>query len=201
LSNRLTTIYRESGFVGLLLRALNKLPGVDCVMLYYLYRISFEELDKLQAPPELRIKVVGGTDDLPDLLRIQDKADIFNERFSLGHPAVLAYNGETPVGYLWAQPGPTHTEQRYRFDIAIAPNELYYYDSFVLPEHRQQGVFKAMFAFLASQTALVSEFSDLTAIVEIDNFRSRKAHERLGFRADQLYFFAIILGKRMHKQL
>jgi GNAT superfamily N-acetyltransferase len=201
LSNRLTTIYHESGFVGLLLRALNKMPGVDCVMLYYLYRINFEELVKLQVPPALRIKLVEGVDDLPNLLRIQEKTDIFSERFSLGHSAVLAYMGGTPVGYLWAQPGPTHTEQRYNFNIDIAPSELYYYDSFVLPEYRQQGVFKAMFAFLANQSALVHKFSALTAIVEIDNLRSRKAHERLGFHATQLNFFAIILGKRVHKQL
>jgi hypothetical protein len=119
--------------------------------------------------------MVAGTDDLPNLLRIQNKANNFNERFSLGHPAVLAYSVKTPVGYLRAQPGPTHTEQRCRFDIAITQSELYYYDSFVLPEHRQQGAFKAMFAFL------VSGFSDLTAIVEINNLRSRNPINDWGF--------------------
>jgi transposase-like protein len=201
MSYRVTTIYRKHGLVGLLLRVLNKLPGVDCVLLYYWYRVSFEELLKSPVTPGFNFKMTNDSSVLADLIRVHDKTDIFNERFSQNHSVVVVYSDETPVAYLWGQPGPTHLEQRYHFDIEIAPTEFYIYDSFVIPYFRRQGLLRGMLGFFARQETLVSEFEEFTAIIDKDNLRSIIAHERIGFRKSHLNIFAIVLGKRFHKKL
>ena len=138
---------------------------------------------------------------MSDLVQIEDKTDIFKERFGLGHIAVMSCFEGNPVGYLWAYEGPAHAEQRCRFSIEVRPHELYYYDSFVLPAYRVKSVFGEMLSYSVSQSDLKRQFRDVVGIVEVDNLRSIRAHERLGFNKTQLRVFAILLGKHIHRAL
>lgn len=200
--NKIIAKYRENGFLGLLIALMARMPGVRALCVYYVYRLPFSKLPQEDSALEkLRICVLENDAAINDIVRIQDKPDIFRERFILNHFCLLAYVGDEPVAYLWGQQGPMHLEQCYGFEVPIADNQVYYYDSHTRQEWRQKGLLRCLIQNIAQYGAGMLQKNELIAIIEINNKVSQKSHEKIGFVKDRLQLFVNIMGKSFQLRL
>jgi GNAT superfamily N-acetyltransferase len=136
--------------------------------------------------------------DLKSLLVLQDKEDVFRERFKMNHFCVLTFVDNEAVSYLWGQLGSVHVEKRYGFEVPIAENQVFYYDSYTRPDWRKKGLARLLVNEMAFYCKGRFNKSELITIIEISNMVSRRAYEKIGFLKDRLEFFINLMGKPVH---
>jgi RimJ/RimL family protein N-acetyltransferase len=193
--------YRESGLNGVLLSILRKLPGIKSVCIYYVYRLPFSKLSDNYLPLENVRVVLVDEDSIEHLIKIQNKHDTFRERFNNKHYCFLAYANDDPVAYLWAQHGPLHKEQIYGFEVKIAENQIYYYDSHTISEWRRKGLLRFIIQKTVHYFKTEPGINELIAVVETGNISSQKAHEKIGFLKDRLEFYSNFMGRSFQFKL
>lgn len=199
--SRIREKYRENGVQGIVLALISRFPGVRAVCVYYVYRLPFDQLVRKQlSVGNLKIVLVK-SDSMGDLIRVQDKPDIFAERFQMGHYGFVAYVNNDPVAYLWGQEGPVHVERRFGFEVPIKDNQVFYYDSYTIPEWRKSGVGRALIQESIDFFKNGLGKSELIAIIETGNLVSQKTYERMGFVREAMHIHLDIIGKKINKQL
>lgn len=183
---RIRAKYKESGFQGILLAIVSRLPGIRAVCAYYVYRMPFSGLICKELPIENLIVVLADERAIEDLSKIQDKPGIFRERFQLGHHCFMAYMDGEPAAYLWWHCGTHHVEQRYSFHVPITDTQVFYYDSYTIPEKRKLGITRRLLTAIAEYKFSDCYKNEIVAIIETSNLTSLKAHEKIGFQRDSL---------------
>jgi GNAT superfamily N-acetyltransferase len=193
---------QSEGFAGLLLAAFIRIPGVTAACAYTNYTRPVPGVD---APPDpirphtlqlISTFAAGGT----ALSQVQDKEDLFAARFRRGDVCVVATVGGEGVGYVWAQHGGVHREERFGFPVPVGPHQIYYYDLFVRNEYRRGGLFRALLHRLEVHARDVGA-TELCAIVEWQNKRSIQVHRRFGMLPRSTHIFVCLNGRTIHWQL
>lgn len=195
--------YRERGPWGLVLSAGLRVPGVKTLCVYYVYHM---DAGRLEARPASTGQVTGvgkevleASGRLDDLLMIQDKRDLFVERFARGDYCMICYVDGVPAGYVWCQSGTTHVEERLGFLVEVGPDEMYCYDIYVLREFRRENVAREMTYGLIHYCGNVLGKKMITAIIEVHNQRSIRANEKIGWRRSHLGCYVEAFGRTWHR--
>jgi GNAT superfamily N-acetyltransferase len=193
---------QSEGFSGLLFAVVHRVPGVTAACAYTRYARPLSDVDassdlvalhKLQLISTL---AAGGA----ALSQVQDKPDLFAERFRRGDVCVVASVDGESAGYVWAQHGGVHREERFGFPVPVGPSQIYYYDLFVRSEFRGRGLFRALLHRLELYARHVGA-TELCAIVEWQNKRSNELHRRFGMRPRSKHFFVNLRGRTIHWQV
>ena len=178
----------------LLQKALRHLPfkPVDIGKLCFLH---------LDRPPEVPAGMLRGNarvraatpDDLPGLVRLQDKAQTFRERFKRGDRCVVATVGALIIGYEWFADGGSHLESTWGFLIAIPRDFVYAYDAYIDPAHRNTGVWLRFKAHL-SELMKASGKRGVLTFVDYGNWASLRTHLRFGFTPAETVLAFKVMG-------
>lgn len=182
--------YREEGVLGIAIAAMSRVPLINAICIFRPLRLALQrshlELGKNDVRSSRGMSEV--TDDLNAIVQLKNSEELFKKRLSVGHACIVARNGLESLGYVWAHRGGSHKEERYGFELEVQPHQLYYYDMYIRPESRGQGVFEELVRAL-SELARAEGASELYCIVESQNKRSMAAHKRLGMIAGHACFF------------
>jgi ribosomal protein S18 acetylase RimI-like enzyme len=199
--SRIRSKFIDNGVHGIVLAFISRLPGIRAICVYYVYRLPFNKLILKNFPAD-RLKVLPVQDaSRKDISSIQDKAAIFVARLQMNHFCFLAYLDGEPVGYLWGQSETVHIEGRFGFEIPIQSHQVFYYDSYTLPQCRNMGVGRALIQDSIEYFKNNLNKSELIAIIETSNLLSQKAYERMGFFKESMHFHLNIMGKKIDKKL
>src|SRR5205823_1790592 len=126
-------------------------------------------------------RVRGATpNDIADMCRLQNKPQVFLERFADGDECVVAMSGERIVGYEWFSAQPLHQEAAWGLPIEIPGGFVYAYDAYIDPAYRNTGVWLRFKAFLSERMTATGKRGVLT-FVDYGNWPSLRTHIRFGF--------------------
>ena len=166
-------------------------------------KLCFLRLDRVpDVPPGMlrgTASVRAGTpDDLPALVRLQDKAQTFRERFTRGDQCVVATFGALVIGYEWFADGGAHLESTWGFLIAIPRDCVYAYDAYIDPAHRNTGVWLRFKAHL-SQLMKASGKRGVLTFVDYGNWASFRTHLRFGFQPTETVLAFKVMGLKLFR--
>ena len=101
------------------------------------------------------------------------------QRLREGQACVVARHGTEVVAYCWLTRTPVLVDE-VGHAVVLAPDEVYYYDAFTVPEWRGRGLFLAV---LSHGLALARTWGAKRALIFADtkNAASRRVIERAGF--------------------
>lgn len=148
-----------------------------CFSLFLLDQIPMLPLCSEEEGSEIR---PGCLDDIEELLRCENKREIFLRRFQAGERCLVALRNGRIVGYEWFSPAPVHLEERYRYPIKVPSDTLYVYDAYVTPEFRRQGVWRRLMQQIL-HSANQSGRKKVLLLIDCENEHSMRLHLRLGF--------------------
>lgn len=198
---RIASVLRRTPTLLLLQKVLRQLPfkPVD------IGKLCFLRLDRVPDVPSGMLRgsasVRAGTpDDLPALVRLQDKAQTFRERFTRGDQCVVATVGALIVGYEWFADGGAHLESTWGFLIAIPRDFVYAYDAYIDPAHRNTGVWLRFKAHL-SQLMKASGKRGVLTFVDDGNWASLRTHLRFGFQPTETVFALKVMGLKLFRSV
>lgn len=168
-------------------------------------KLCFLRLDRLpEVPPGMlrgaaRVRVAT-PDDLPALVRLQDKAQTFRERFTRGDQCVVATVGALVIGYEWFAEGTAHLESTWGFLIAIPRDFIYAYDAYIDPAHRNTGIWLRFKAHL-SELMKVSGKRGVLTFVDYGNWASLRTHLRFGFQPTETVVAFKLAGLKLFRRV
>ncbi len=139
-------------------------------------------------------------DDLPGLVQLRHKADLFRARFAIGDHCVVALSGGRMVGYEWFCEPPVHHEDAWGLSIDIPGGFIYAYDAYIDPACRNTGVWLRFKAFLGEWMTAAGKRGVLT-FVEYGNWPSLRTHIRFGFKPFETVLALNVLGVKMFREL
>lgn len=148
------------------------------------------------ALPRTDCAVRGATPkDLPGITECQKTPDAFLNRFERNDHCAVAIVGGRIVGYEWFCDKPSHLEERYAYKVEIAPDAIYAYDAFILPEHRLSGIwlkFKTVYLRKLMETL---DKRKIIVMIDRGNHLSMNTHLRFGFQPVRVVFVLRLFGK------
>ena len=142
----------------------------------------------------------GTIEDLPGLLQLRDKADVFRSRFAAGDHCVVALSGGRIVGYEWFCEQPVYHEEDWDLRIEIPNGFVYAYDAHIDPAYRNTGVWLRFKAFLGEWMTATGKCGVLT-FVDYSNWPSLRTHIRFGFKPSETVLAINVLGMKMFRRL
>lgn len=147
------------------------------------YGLTRDSITPPPPPPGISYRL-GDRDDLGRLgpehdYAPEDKA-YAQRRLAAGDLLALALDGEQVAGYFWLSPG--HMELGMGSFADLPEGTAGVYKVFVIPARRGGRVFPGAFAFIKGLMA-DRGLERLLTLVRVDNPASRRAMERVGFRA------------------
>ncbi len=136
----------------------------------------------------------GTLEDLYNMAKLEDKQELFLNRFNRGYYCCVAEVDGKIVGYEWFSDKSFHLEERYFYRITIPSDSIYAYDAYILPEYRISGLWLKFKRYLAS---LMKELDKNRIITMIDygNDLSMNTHLRFGFKIFKSVFVINLFGK------
>jgi len=139
-------------------------------------------------------------DDLDALTRLQNKRELFRQRFADGDRCVVAVADNRVIGYEWFSEGASHHETGWGYRIAIPGGYVYAYDAFVDAAYRNTGVWLRFKAHLADWMAARGKRGVLT-FVDYGNWPSLRTHLRFGFEPADTVVALRVLGLRLFRKV
>jgi GNAT superfamily N-acetyltransferase len=139
------------------------------------------------------------TGDLDQLARLQDKTQVFRERFAEGDRCVIALVDGRIIGYEWFSESPVHHESAWGYHIAIPGGYVYAYDAYIDPAHRNTGVWLRFKAYLGEWMAARGKRGVLT-FVDYGNWPSLRTHLRFGFEPTESVVALRVISLRMFRK-
>lgn len=178
---KLAAKHRSAGTVGLMLAFLRRAKLFDYMVLFYFYRLPLEKLLRSGAATDVETRTITSPDHLDILMAVNEKDTVFRARLESGKFAVVLFISGEPIGYVWGQPQGVHLEERYGFKLYVAPEEVYSFDSFIVPDHRGKGLRRALANAFAEHAFYELGKKLQTSMIEIQNKHSVRVHESLGY--------------------
>jgi hypothetical protein len=168
-------------------------------------KLCFLRLDRIPSVPAGMIRGAAAVrtatpDDLPALVRLQDKAQTFRERFNRGDRCVIATVGAMVVGYEWFADGGAHLESTWGFLIAIPRDFVYAYDAYIDPAHRNTGVWLRFKQHLSQWMTATGKRGVLT-FVDYGNWASLRTHLRFGFQPAETVLACKVMGFKLFRTI
>jgi hypothetical protein len=99
-------------------------------------------------------------------------------RLALGHRAVIAFQGQTAVFTMWANPRNLNVPGMIKRELG--PHQTFIYKAFTSPEHRGRKLYEAGMRFVLAEMAREGK-RELVGYAHLDKAVSRKGLAALGF--------------------
>lgn len=176
--------YNDSGLIGLLVLIIKRSNIFKYFVIFYFYRISLISLIKeVKRPPNVSVIIIKSNEMLEEILKVQDKRDIFRARLiDEGVFVILLYYDGVPVGYVWGQLHSPHYEERYGFVVEFEKEDVYYFDCYIDSAYRGLGLLKYLLNEFIRFAREDEGKKSMAAIIEKDNASSVKIHEGMGYK-------------------
>jgi L-amino acid N-acyltransferase YncA len=185
----------------LLLQNLLKRIPLQPFHLACFYLFLLDEIPALPLNPNRRLGEIrrGGPREVKELLRCENKPEIFCRRFEKGEQCLVVFMKEEIAGYGWLSYAPVYLEERYRYPVQIPPDTVYIYDSYIVPEHRRKGLWLQL---IEQEIYFMKKIGRKKLLVMVDDGheRSIKLHRRAGFYPVKKIFYFRLFGKRFFKE-
>jgi GNAT superfamily N-acetyltransferase len=139
-------------------------------------------------------------DDLDALAQLQDRRELFCERFANGDSCVVAEVDGRIVGYEWFCDNLVHHESAWGYPIDIPGGFVYAYDAYVDPAYRNTGVWLRFKAYLGEWMTARGKQGVLT-FVDYGNWPSLRTHLRFGFEPSESVLALRLLGLKLFKRV
>jgi hypothetical protein len=133
--------------------------------------------------------------DLGGITACQSTPEAFLRRFRSNDHCVVAVVDGRIVGYEWFCDKPTHSEERYAYEIAIPQNAIYAYDAYILPEHRLSGIWLKFKTVYLRELMQSLHKRKIITMIDRGNRMSMSTHLRFGFKLVRKVFVLKLLGK------
>jgi GNAT superfamily N-acetyltransferase len=197
----IVNVLRETPGFLLLQKVVRRLPGKAADV----GTLCFLRFDGIPNVPQQLVRgscVVrpATVDDIDGLVRLQDKRQLFLDRFSAGDLCVVAMLDGRIVGYEWFSDKPVHHEEAWGLRITVPGGFVYAYDAYIDRACRNTGVWLRFKAFLGEWMRLRDKRGVLT-FVEYGNSPSLRTHLRFGFAPSKRVLALKILGITLFKTL
>lgn len=171
---------------------LNRIPGRP-------FRIARFFLLSLSAPATIAVRGFGvvreGTHaDVAGMCLLEDKRELFNNRFNEGESCVVAVHAGLIVGYEWFSDKAFHLEERFKYRLEIPKDSIYAYDAFIKREYRLRGIWVLFQKYILDQLRILGRKRIIT-MVDYGNDASLKAHLRFGYVKTRAVQYVRILNK------
>ena len=139
-------------------------------------------------------------DDLDALARLQDRRELFRDRFAEGDRCVIALADGRVVGYEWFSDNPVHHETGWGYWITIPGGYVYAYDAYIDPGYRNTGLWLRFKADLAEWMTAGDKKGVLT-FVDYGNWPSLRTHLRFGFVPTESVLALRVAGLRLFRKV
>ena len=133
--------------------------------------------------------------DLRGITECQSTPEAFLKRFQSGDHCVVAVVDGRIVGYEWFCDKPTHSEERYAYEITIPRNAIYAYDAYILPEYRLSGIWLKFKTVYLRELMQSLHKRKVITMIDRGNRMSMSTHLRFGFRLVHKVFVFKLFGK------
>ncbi len=123
----------------------------------------------------------GVFEDVAYMSELNNKKDIFVERFKNDEKCIVAVHGDKIIGYEWFSDKPLHCEERFFYSIEVPPGAVYAYDAYIMPEYRISGVWIKFKSYLGEYMQK-NNINNIITLIDFDNVVSQKTHIKFGFK-------------------
>ena len=196
---------KELGFWGTLVMIARRIPGVRALSVYYFYSLDADDLAAAEAASrdiaDDSLRIVPGNALIDDMVAVQDKRGIFEQRVARGHHGLMAYVNDSPAAYCWSQADGAHLEELLGFEINAGPEAMYVYDIYVVRDFRKHGLARHIAYANLRHAVRVLGKRETIAVIEINNLRSRRANERVGWKKTDLWIYLEAWGRTWHRRI
>ncbi|WP_224981929.1 GNAT family N-acetyltransferase [Geomonas agri] len=122
----------------------------------------------------------GTPADVPGMCLLENKQELFLDRFDKGESCLIALNDREVVGYIWFSDKHSHMEQRYNYRLDIPEDSIYSYDCFIHQAYRLRGIWVLFQKRLFERAKMLGRKRIIT-MVDYANTASLKTHLRYGY--------------------
>lgn len=188
---------RQKGFWGLAIALLARIPGMRALNLYHRYSLDLAQYRK--GAPNDRLSFIPCTEpsELPDLGPFEERRPLFEQRLKEGSQVLFLHVDGQLAGYLWAQRGDRHVEQRYGYVIPLRPDEIFVYDIFIHAPFRGMGLLRHLFDAFIGQVADLYHVKRVVLTIDRNNAHSIRVHRKLGYKRGKFGLYLDFLGLRL----
>ena len=120
---------------------------------------------------------------------------MFLKRFAAGDYCVVAVVEGRIVGYEWFCDRSFYVEERYSYRIDLAPEAIYAYDAFILPDYRLTGIWLKFKGLYLRELMKGLGKGRILTMIDSGNRVSMQTHLRFGFRIVRRVFVVKTCGK------
>lgn len=165
------------------------------------YLFLLDDIPALPFYPNEEVSEIrrGGPREVKELLRCENKPDIFRRRFEKGEKCLVVLMKGEIAGYGWLSWAPVYWEERYHYPIQIPPDTVYVYDSYIVPEHRRKGLWRQLMGQEINFMKKIGR-NKLLVMIDYGHARSIELHRRVGFYPIKRVLHFRLFGKRFFKE-
>lgn len=157
---------------------LDKIPGCPVrVSWFMVLELPGSDVKTLRECGTVRAGTVA---DVPGMCLLENKHELFLNRFAEGESCVVAVRDDAVVGYLWFSGKAFHREQRYNYRLEIPQDSIYSYDCFIHRDFRLRGIWVLFQKYMLEQATRLGR-KNIIAMIDYGNDASVKTHLRFGY--------------------
>ena len=165
---------------------------LNCLYLLEYEGIPPRQASLLRGSAEVRTATVR---DLEGLTACQNRRQAFLDRFRAQDHCVVAVVEGRIVAYQWFCVRSSYREERYGYELEIAPDEIYEYDVFILPEFRLAGIWFKFHCLYLKDLMERQRRRRIIGMVDYGNRLAMNTHLRFGFRIFRRVFVIKLFGR------
>ena len=122
----------------------------------------------------------GTMNDVSEMCTLENKRDVFINRFHAGEFCAVAVYDNEIIGYEWFSDKAMHLEDRLKYRLQIPEDSIYAYDAFIRPKNRRGGTWSLITEYMRDQARGLGR-RNIISMVDYGNDRSLKAHLHFGY--------------------
>jgi hypothetical protein len=151
------------------------------IILYPFCLLRYDGIPDLKYTRGRGIIRFGSIDDAEQMSMLEDKKDVFINRFNNNENCIVATYEDKVIGYEWFSDKPTHMEERFFYVLDVPEGSIYSYDAFIKQEYRLSGVWLKFKQYLQEYMRVHQKKCILT-LIDYDNLLSMNTHVRFGYK-------------------
>ena len=122
---------------------------------------------------------------------------LLRRRLVEGSACYVMYHGAAPVGFAWISRGTNVLEDSDRYRMNLGSDGGYIYDTFLAPDYRGRGLYRALLARVQGACAR-GGITRFFLTVDLTNERSLRAHGRLDVEYVETVVYVCVCGFSFH---
>lgn len=168
-------------------------------MLFLAYPLDEHEIPLYTARVDATYRILA-PDDIPDYIRFRPETSAHDlaGRFASGHRCFASIVDGRIVDACWMATGFAYVPYMGRY-LALAPRDIYSYDSFTIPEYRACGIYMARNSYTARLNR-TEGFARSVSLVAFENYGTWLILTRSGLETRGMYRYLRVPGAGVYRE-